>query len=507
MSKRRARKERRQASLAWLKMPWQEVRNPIDPVRLLSAENIEKIHNTSMWILENVGMSIMDKQALALWDEAGAKVDHRAQQVWLDRDMVLELVSKAPSQFTYHSRNPAYNFTIGGNHIAFTANSGMPFVTDLDRGRRNGSLADFEAFAQLAHTIPFFQLTGGTFCEPQDIAPSLRHLERMRVLVNTTDRGIRAAGHGYTIAEDEIEMARIAFGGDLPGCALGCTVNVTSPLRLDDRMVGGLLTYAKYGQVSWVTPFIMAGATSPITMAAALAQQNAEALGAIALAQLAYPGSPVIYGGFAQGIDMRSGSPAFGAPEGAWGILVGAQMARRYGLPYRSSGSLTNSNLPDAQAAYETQWSMWPAIMAHANLMMHAVGWLEGGLTASFEKFVIDAESLGMFIHFLNGMTVDEESLAQEAIAQIGLAGHHFGTAHTQARYETAFYEPLLTDRQGFEPWLNSGGEDVLQRANRCYKQLLQAYEKPPIDEAIVDALDAFVERRRQELAGVDLYE
>lgn len=507
MTKRRARKTRRKPELAWLKLPFREVQSPIAPVEWVSAEKIEKIHDASMWILENVGMAFMDQEALDLWEAAGAKVDRSEERVWIGREMVAELVAKAPSSFTWHARNPAYNFTMGGNHIVFNPNSGMPYVSDLERGRRSGTLADYEKFAKLAHTVPFFQLAGAPYCEPQDIPPSLRHLERMRVLLTTTDRAIRDVGHGRVIPEDEVAMCKIAFGGELPGVCHGGTINVTSPLRLDDRMIGGLLTYAKYGQVTWSTPFIMAGATSPVTIAAALAQQNAEALGAIALVQLAYPGAPVIYGGFTQPVDMRSGAPAFGSPEGAWATIVGAQMARRYGLPYRSSGSLTNSQTPDAQAAYETQWSMWPAIMAHTNLMLHSVGWLEAGLLASFEKFVIDAEALGMFMHLLNDFTIDDESLALDSIASIGIGGHHFGTPLTQSRYETAFYQPLVADRQGYEPWLASGGEDTLQRANSLYKQLLNEYERPPMEPAIKEELDDYVTRRSIELDDVDLYE
>lgn len=487
-------------------MPFQQVKSPVEPFDWVSAEKIEKLHEASLWILENVGMAFMDEEALDLWEKAGAKVDRSEERVWIGRDMLLELVGKAPSQFTWHARNPQYNFLLGGNNIAFNPNSGMPYVMDMEKGRRPGTLADFEKFVKLAHIVPFFHLTGGPFCEPQDIPPSLRHLERMRTIITTSDRAFRDVGHGRVIPEDEIAMAKIAFGGKLPSVCHGATINITSPLRLDDRMIGGMLTYAKYNQVTWCTPFIMAGATSPVTMASALAQQNAEALGAIALIQLAYPGAPVIYGGFAQNVDMRSGSPAFGGPEGAWGILVGAQMARRYGLPYRSSGSLTNAKIPDAQAAYESQWTMWPAILAHTNLMLHSVGWLEAGLVASFEKFVIDAEALAMFIHFLNDFVIDDQSLALDSIAEVGIGGHHFGTSFTQERYETAFYEPVVSNRQGYEPWVASGSEDTVQRANKLYKQLLNEYEQPPIDPAIVEELDDYVARRTIELEGVDLY-
>ena len=401
MARTRTRKARRKPSLSWAKMPFQQLTNPVAPYAWASEEKLDKLHNASMQILENVGMAFMDPQALDIWEKAGAKVNHKEERVWIDRGLLMELIAKAPSQFTWHARNPDYNITIGGNHIAFNPNSGMPYASDLDNGRRPGTLKDFTDFVKLAHSLPFFHLAGGPFVEPQDISVSQRHLEKMRVMLTHTDRAVRDVAHGYVIPEDEVAMVKIAFGGDLPGPCIGGTINVTSPLRLDDRMIGGILSYARHGQVTFNTPFIMAGATSPASIASALAQQNAEALGAIALAQLDSPGAPVIYGGFTQNVDMRSGSPAFGGPEGAWGLLVGAQLARRYGLPFRASGSLTNAKVPDAQAAYESQWTMWPAILAHTNLVMHSVGWLEGGLVASFEKFIIDAECLAMFVHFL----------------------------------------------------------------------------------------------------------
>ena len=505
-SRRRARKERRQPEISWLKTPWQQIRNPIDAVEWVSAEKLEKLHEASLWILENVGMAFMDAEALDLWEKAGAKVNHAEERVWIDRGLLLDLVAKAPSEFTWHARNPAYNVQIGGNHLAFTPNSGMPYVSDLDGGRRAGTLADLEKFVKLAHTLPFFQIAGGPFCAAQDIPASLRHLHKMRMMLTTTDHVVRDVAHGRIITQDEVEMCKIAFGGELPGVVTGGVINVTSPLRLDDRMIGGIISFARLGQVTINTPFIMAGATSPVTIASALAQQNAEALGAIALAQLAQPGAPVIYGGFAQNVDMRSGAPAFGGPEGAWSLIVAAQLARKYGVPFRASGSLTNSKVPDAQAAYEAQWTMWPAVMAHTNLVAHAVGWLEAGLVASFEKFIIDCEALAMFMHLLNDFAIDDTSLALDSIAEIGIGGHHFGTKLTQNSYETAFYDPVLTDRLGYEPWKAAGSEDSLTRANRIYKQILNAYEAPHTDAAIVEELDAFVARRVEELDGVDLY-
>jgi trimethylamine---corrinoid protein Co-methyltransferase len=287
---------------------------------------------------------------------------------------------------------------------------------------------------------------------------------------------------------------------------LGGIINSSSPLRYDERMLGGMLTYGRGGQVLIITPFVLAGAMGPISIAACLAQQNAEALAGIAFVQLVRPGSPVIYGGFTSNIDMKSGAPAFGTPEGAWAMTIGAQLARRYNLPYRGSGSLNTSCVPDAQAAYETMWTTWPAIMARTNFIMHAMGWLEGGLTVSYEKIIIDMENLAMFQHFLNGITINEDTLALDSIASVPPGGHHFGTPHTQGRYATEFYPIFLGSRQTSENWKLAGSQDTAMRANKIWKQILEEYEAPPIDVAIQEALKSFVERRRRELTGVELY-
>ncbi|MCP4417031.1 MAG: trimethylamine methyltransferase family protein [Chloroflexi bacterium] len=507
MKKRVRNRKKREIRSPLLQRPFRQVTNPRPPVEWASPEEVERLHNASMTILEEIGIRLMDDEALGIWEKAGAKVDRSSHHVWIDRHLLLEAVAKAPTTFTWQARNPAHNLIIGGNHITFASNSGMPYASSLDGGRRSGTMVDLEKFTKLAQVCPPLHFSGGMHVEPQEISASLRHLHRLSTNIRLTDKPLRDNAHGRFITADNIEMCRIAFGGTLPqNPVIGGVINVNSPLIIDERMLGGLITLARAGQVSIITPFIMAGAMSPVTMAAALAQQNAEALAGVALTQLVKPGAPVIYGGFTMNVDMRSGSPAFGSPEGAWATYVGAQMARRYGLPYRSSGGLTNSKTVDAQAAYETMWTMWPAVQSHANFIHHAVGWLDGGLTASFEKFIIDLELLAMFTHFLQGFEINDETLALDMIAEVGSGGHHFGTPHTQARFKTAFYQPFLTDRQGYEPWLASGGEDAMQRANRIWKQLLKEYEQPPLDAAIDEELAAFVARREGELDGVDLY-
>jgi trimethylamine--corrinoid protein Co-methyltransferase len=313
--------------------------------------------------------------------------------------------------------------------------------------------------------------------------------------------------HGREITNDCLEMAHLVFG-DLTtgGPVIGDVINVNSPLRYDGRMLGGLITYARAGQVCLITPFIQAGATSPITMAAALAQQNAEVLAGVALTQLVRPGAPVVYGGFITPLDMRSGGPAFGTPEGAWALLVGGQLARRYGLPYRGSGSLTNAKMPAAQAAYESMWTLWPAVLGHTNMIMHAVAWLDAGLTASYEKFMLDVEMLAMFNHFLAGFKIDDDTLALEMMAAVGPGGHHLDTPHTAARCRTEFYPSLLADRRNYESWLSSGAEDMTQRAHRMWQEWLNCYHPPPLDPAIDDALQSYVNRRERELANKNLY-
>ena len=488
-------------------LPFRLLRNPLPPLTFVGPEQIDQIHQASMHILENVGLDFFDEEALQILENAGARVDHKQRHVWLDRGLVMEAVAQAPVSFTWRARNPAYNVQIGGNHITFAANSGMAYTTNLDRGRRPGTRADMETLIKLGHSCNVLHFPNGSVVEPQDILVSFRHLQRTYASLTLTDKPLRAVSHGRTITKDEIEMARLVFGEDFSGQpVLGAVINVNSPLRYDERMLGGLLTFAHHGQVSIITPFILMGAMSPVTMGAALAQQNAEALAGVALAQLAAPGAPVIYGGFTTNVDMRSGGPAFGTPEGAWATIVGAQLARRYNIPYRSSGSLNTANIADAQASYETQWSLWPAVLSHTNYVHHAVGWLEGGLCVSYEKFIIDTENLAMFYHFMDGFPLDEKSFALDMIAQVGSGGHHFGTPHTQARYENASYRPFVTSRQSYEAWQADGAKDAAQRANKIWKDLLKAYEEPPLDAGIRESLQDYVARRQIALEGVDLY-
>jgi len=504
---RRQSRRVRNIGTPFLKHSFRLLRNNLPPLEMLDSGQVEQLHQASMHILEKTGIVFMDDEAIDLWSSAGAKVDRSERRVRLERGLVMELVAKAPPSFTWRARNPERNVFIGGNVVAFAPNGGMAYASNLDTGRHPGVLADYVNFVKLSHVCNVLNFNGGELVAIQDVEPSSRHLIRLFTDFTLTDKALIEAAHGRIISRDVIAMAEIVFGSLEGDPVLGGVINVSSPLRYDERMAGGLITFARLGQINIVTPFIMAGAVAPITMAAALAQQNAEALAGIALTQLVYPGVPVIYGGFTTNVDMKSGSPAFGTPEGAWALLVGAQLARRYRLPYRGSGSLNTSKLPDAQAAYETMWTMWPMVLAHTNFALHSVGWLEGGLTASYEKFVMDAEMLSMFYHFLGGFQIDEDSLALDMIERVGPGGHHFDTPHTQARYASAFYDSALADRQGYDTWLAQGGRDAAGRANLIWKDLLASYEPPYLDPAIETGLREFVEQRRKELAGVNLYD
>lgn len=490
-----------------VKHPFRLLRNPLPPLEMLDSGGVEKLHQASLYILENTGIKFMDGEALDLWAGAGARVDRSSMMVRIDRGLLMELVGCAPASFTWRARNPARNILVGENVVGFAPNGGMAYVSSLDLGRHPGTLADFENFLRLSHTCNIIHYNGGELVAIQDVDPSVRHLKRLVASFTLTDKALLEDAHGRVISQDVIDMARLVFGTLDGSPVLGGVINVSSPLRYDERMCGGLITFARHGQVTIITPFILAGAMAPITIPAALAQQNAEALAGIALAQLVRPGAPVIYGGFTTNVDMKSGNPAFGTPEGAWALLVGAQLARRYRLPYRGSGSLNTSKTPDAQAAYETMWTMWPAYLAHTNFILHSVGWLEGGLTASYEKFVMDAEMLAMFYYFSQGLEINDETLALDMIDLVGPGGHHFDTPHTQSRYTDAFFESALGDRQGYDHWLAQGAKDACQRANGLWKDILACYEPPPLDPGIEESLRQFVEKRGRELAGVNLYD
>jgi trimethylamine--corrinoid protein Co-methyltransferase len=444
---------------------------------------------------------------LKIWQQAGARVDHESQQVYIDRELLLSSIRTAPEQFTLSARNPNHNRIIGGNNINFASQAGVVYVTDVERGRRNGSMEDFENFVKLSQVSPVMHIVAEQCIVTAEIKPSLRHLHRIPRLFSMTDKAVNVAAHGRVITTDTIEMARLVFGDPLPeDPVIVGVINASSPLRYDERMLGAMITFARAGQALIITPFILAGAMSPISVAAALAQQNAEALAGIAFTQLVKPGTPVIYGGFTTNLDMKTGGPAFGTPEGAWAALVGPQLARRYSLPCRGSGTLNTSKVPDAQATLETAWTIWPTVLARTNFILHSIGWLEGGLTVSYEKIVMDLENLAMFTHFLNGFEINQDTLALDMIDEVGPGGHHLGTNHTLERFTSEHYQSMLGDRLNFESWSAAGSPTVTGRATTIWKELLEAYEQPALDPAILAALDDFTEYRERDLANENLY-
>ena len=503
-TRRRSRARRSAASLN--QPPWRNLRNPYRPLEVLADEQIEAIHDASMRILEEVGMDFLHPEALEILGAAGADVETGSQRVRFDRGLIEEAVARAPSQFTLHARNPAHNVTLGGNHINFATVGSPPNVSDLEGGRRAGNFKDFCDLMRLAQALNIVHVAGGYPVEPIDLPPETRHLDAVRAVLKLSDKGVFSYALGRTRILDGVEMVKIARGIDdarlLREPSLYTVVNTSSPLRLDGPMIEGMIEMAKRNQAVVVTPFTLSGAMSPATIAGALAQQNAEALAGIALVQIVNPGAPVVYGGFTSNVDMKSGAPAFGTPEYSRAALASGQLTRRYGLPFRSSNA-NASNAVDAQAAYESEMSLWAAVLGHANLVIHAVGWLEGGLCASFEKMVLDAEMLQMMAAFLTPLEVNEETLGLDAVREVGPGGHFFGAAHTLARYDTAFYAPILSDWRNFETWEEAGSPTATERAHLLYKKILEDFTPPPLDPDRAEALDDFVERRRREGGAV----
>jgi trimethylamine--corrinoid protein Co-methyltransferase len=506
-SSRSPRRRARRELGAFRQPPWRALVNPYRPVDVLHDAQLDRIHDASMRILELHGLEFLSDRALDVAAAAGATVDRSAKRVRFDRALVAHLVARAPSRFTLHARNPARDVTIGGNHINFCAVSSAPNCSDLDRGRRPGSFDDYCDLLRLIQSLNVIHLAAGYPVEPIDLPPPVRHLDAYRAAITLTDRVWSPSGIGAERVEDGIAMNCIARGigrdelAARPG--LLTVINTNSPLRVDGPMLEGLMALARAGQAAIITPFTLSGAMAPSTLAGALALQNAEALGVIAFAQMVRPGAPVLYGAFTSNVDMKSGAPAFGTPEYTRAALAGGQLARRYKLPYRSSNACA-ANAVDAQAAYESEMSIWGAVMGHANLVKHGAGWMEGGLVSSYEKLMVDAEILQMLAEFLQPLAVNDDTLALDAIGQVPPGGHFFGADHTIARYETAFYAPILSDWRNFETWREAGSLDTARRANALWKKLLAEFQPPVLDPAVTEALDDYVARRKA-AGGVQL--
>ncbi len=507
---RRARGGRRTAG-GVPRQPWRRVVNPFTPLEILSADQVEAIHAAGLTILRDIGVEVLGGAALDRFARAGVRLERSTGareavgRVRLDPAQVEELVARAPSRFALRSRNPDRNLVFGDRHLVFASVGGPAFVSDLDGGRRPGTLADLERFVRVVGALDIIHQEGGGPLEPLDLPAETRHLDVYRSLATLLDKPWQCLAFGRGPVEDAVEVACATLGTDRDALArepaLMTIVNTNSPLRLDEPMSDGLIAMAEHGQPVVATPFTLAGAMTPATLAGALAQQHAEALFMVSLAQLVRPGTPMVYGGFTSNVDMRTGSPAFGTPEYVKAQLATGQLARRVGLPWRTS-NVTASSVVDAQAAYESGMSVWGALAGGASLLYQGAGWLEGGLTASFEKLILDAELLGQIAALCEPIMVDEDALGLDAIAEVGPGGHFFGSAHTLARFETAFYRPMLSDWRTFETWQEDGARTATDRANQVWKLLLAEYEPPPLEPGRAEALDAFIERRKREIAA-----
>lgn len=473
------------------------VRN-IPTYDVMSLEHLIMVEQAADRILAETGIEFRDDpETLAHWKKAGAKVE--GLLVKFEPGMLREILCSAPAQFTQHARNPAHSVEIGGKSVVFAPAYGSPFVMDLDRGRRFGTIEDFRNFIKLAQSSPNFHHSGGTICEPTDVAVNKRHLDMVQAHIMFSDRPFMGSVTAEERSEDSIDMARIVFGDSFTdeNCVILGNVNVNSPLVWDGTMTKSLRAYARANQAAVIVPFILGGAMGPVTTAGALAQSLAETMAGCALTQLERKGAPVIFGNFLSSMSLRSGSPTFGTPEPAIGSMVIGQLARRLNLPLRCSGNFTTSKLPDAQAMMEGTMSMLAAVHCGANFILHSAGFLDGLLSMSYEKFMIDADLCGALHVYLDGIKVDEDHLAVDAFAEVGPGNHFFGCSHTLAHYQTAFWDSSLSDNEPFEKWEAAGSTDMASRANSLWKKRLREYQAPVIDPAIAEELDAFVTDRK----------
>ncbi len=468
---------------------------------LLTAEQVELVHDKSMQILEEAGIAFLYEPALEIFRQHGAKVD--GSIVYFDREMVMEALAMAPETFIWSARNPEHNVQIGGKHACFAPVVGPPFVVDSVYGRRPSTHQDLQNFLKMTQMTPYLQTAGSEICVSSDIPIEHRHLELVYNLLTMSDKPIMGVYHTGLTAVDTINLTKIALGIETfaQKSYLHAIVNVSSPRRLDDRMLSVLIAHAQNHQIVDVTPFILSGAMGPVSILGTVAQLNAEALSGIVLAQLVNPGTPCIYGSFQAVVNLQSGSPVMGAPESQLALFISSQLARRYGLPFRAAGAYASSKISDAQSAYESVMSIFPSLQAQPNFILHAAGWLENGLTAGYEKFVLDLEMLGAYQTFLKGINWDEDQWAMdEIIHEVPAGGHHLGTAHTRRHMKTAFYRANLFDYEAAETWQANGGLDATQRAYQKAQELIASYEQPATDPAVVEGMREYIEKRKPEI-------
>ena len=490
-SRRSQRAQRSAASVPYItrKIPLTE---------MLGEEGLAIIERNAETLLEEIGIEFRDfPRAIELLRGAGCDV--KGERVRFPRGLARQLCATAPSQYVQHARNPERNVVIGGDAMVFAPNYGSPFVHDLDRGRRYGTIADFENFVKLACASPYIHHSGGTLCEPVDLPVNKRHFEMVYAHLKYSDKPFMGSVTKPERAEDSVRICELLFGEDFvrENTVLTSLINANSPLVWDSTMLGAAEVYARAGQACIITPFILAGAMSPVTVAGTLTQVLAEVMAGTAFCQLTRPGAPVVFGTFVSTLSMQSGAPTFGTPEAALAIYGAAQLARRMKMPFRTGGSLCASKIPDAQAAYESAQTLVPTVLAGANFVLHAAGWLEGGLSASYEKFVLDFDQLGAMHVLAKGIDLSDNGQGMEAFHQIEPGGHFLGCPHTQANFETAFYRSNVADNNSVEQWREEGSKDAATRANALWKTMLAEYEAPPLDPAKDEAIRDFIDRRK----------
>ena len=492
---RGARRDARQATTI-VQNPYISRQVPVS--NLLSNEAIELLEDNAEQILAEIGLDFKDDaEALALWRDAGAEVD--GERVRMPRGLCRKLLETVPESFIQHARNPARSVPIGGNATVFAPVYGPPFVSGLGGERRYATIADFENFVKLAYMSPALHHSGGTICEPVDLPVNKRHLDMIHAHIRLSDKPFMGSVTAPERAADTVAMARLLFGSEFvdQNCVLISLINANSPLTWDGTMLGALKEYARAGQACITSPFILSGAMAPSTVAGTVAQTLAEAMAGMAFTQLVRPGAPAVFGSFAASISMQSGAPTFGTPEPAMVLFACAQLARRLGVPFRSGGSLTGAKSADAQAAYESANTLWPTLMAGSNFVLHAAGWLEGGLVAGYEKFIMDADQLGIHQVMAGGVDMSENGQAMDALREVGPGNHFLGCAHTQANFESAFYRSAVADNNTFEQWQIDGSLDTRDRAAKVVQQRLRNYQQPALDPATAEALNAFIAKAK----------
>ena len=495
---RRGREARRtaraKASLA--SIPY--ITRKIPLTELVSEEGLATIERNAETLLEEVGIEFRDfPRALELFRGAGCDV--KGERVRFPRGLARRLCATTPSQYVQHARNPERNVLVGGDAMVFAPNYGSPFVHDLDKGRRYGTLEDFQNFVKLAYLSPYIHHSGGTVCEPVDLPVNKRHFEMVYAHLKYSDKPFMGSVTKPERAEDSVRICELLFGEEFvrDNTVMTSLINANSPLVWDSSMLGAAEVYARSNQACIITPFILSGAMSPVTVAGTLTQVLAEVMAGTAFCQLTRPGAPVVFGTFVSTLSMQSGAPTFGTPEAALAIFGAGQLARRMNMPFRTGGSLCASKIPDAQAAYESAQTLLPTVLAGANFVLHAAGWLEGGLTASYEKFVLDFDQLGAMHVLAKGVDFTENGQAMEAFHQVDPGGHFLGCAHTQANFETAFYRSNIADNNSVEQWREEGSKDAATRANALWKSMLAEYEPPPLDPAKDEAIREFIDKRK----------